>query len=104
MAAVLGGFAVLLLAIGALAVTASGVAPLVFATVAFTAAVLLALMSWGTLHSTRPARAHACGCGHDHDPAELDVAADEDDACGRDECAHDCANCVFAASRASTAS
>lgn len=99
MAAVLAGFALLLLAIGAVSVSATDTtAGPVFAAVAFAAAALLGLMTWGLVHSTRPRPARAvqfCTCDHDHDPAEQGIS----DTCGTDDCAHDCASCVLAASR-----
>lgn len=103
MAAVLSGFAVLLLAIGAVSVSATGTtAGPVFAAVAFVAAALLAMITWGLIHSTRPQRvgpAQFCTCDHDHDPAEQGIS----DTCGTDDCAHDCASCVLAASRSGVA-
>lgn len=117
-AALLGLLAVFMIAVGVLpwaAETSPGVR--VVATVVLVAAVLVALVAWGLLHSTvlderRQADAEfdarlieaagpagACGCGHDHDPDELHIT----DACAHDgggvECEHNCDSCVLAALR-----
>lgn len=114
-AATLGLFVALFVAVGAVAATGrhTAAAP-VFAGIAIGAAVLLGLIAWGVVHSIRldetearldaaieaTVRAHAgqlCDCGHEHDPAELHVT----DACAHDgtgaTCAHDCATCVLRA-------
>ena len=117
MAATLGVFAVLLLAVGIVSVAGPDVpAAPVFAVIAFVAAVLLALVAWGMLRSVRIDEADAqldaaivsavaasgrqmCDCGHEHDPGELHVT----DACAHDgtgaACTHDCETCVLAALR-----
>jgi hypothetical protein len=119
LAATLGLFSVLFIAVGAVAATGTGSAAApVFSAVALVIAALLALMAWGIAHSvkldlaeqrldraieeTMSARgASMCGCGHDHDPDELHVT----DACAHDgsgaACAHDCDTCVLAAMRPS---
>ena len=119
LAATLGLFTVLFIAVGAVAATGSGsaVAP-AFSAVALVIALLLALMAWGIAHSikldlaeqrldraieaTVAARGGSmCSCGHDHDPNELHVS----DACAHDgsgaACEHDCESCVLAAMRPS---
>jgi hypothetical protein len=116
LAAMLGLFAVLFIAIGVVSATGAGAtsAP-AFAAAAFVVATLLGLMAWGVRHSIAIDRAERrldraieaavasngadmCGCGHQHDPDELHVTD-----CGRDgtgaACAHDCANCVLAGYR-----
>lgn len=114
MAAVLGLFAVLFVAVGAVAATgASSAALQVFVAVAIVAGLLLALMSWGIMRSVTLERSGAdldaliteaversggsmCDCGHEHDPTELHVT---DDPCEKDghghECTHTCETCVL---------
>ena len=119
-AATLGLFAVLFLAVGAVAATGTGTGVVrAFAAVALLLAVLLGLLAWGVAHSVKldladqrldaaiaqavaeHGGALACGCGHDHDPDELHVT----DACEHDgageTCEHDCETCVLAALRPS---
>jgi ABC-type nickel/cobalt efflux system permease component RcnA len=126
-AATVGLFAVLLVAVGAVAATGrtSAAAP-VFSVISLLLAVLLGLVSWGILRSVRmdladqrldaaieatladrPEYASLCSCGHDHDPNVLHVVDEEvaDEACSHDgggaACAHDCGTCVLAALRPS---
>lgn len=112
-AATLGLFVALLVAIAAVALTGrdNPAAP-VFSGIALGVAVLLALIAWGVAYSIRmdeaeaqldaaieaTVRAHGgqvCGCGHGHDAGELQVS----DACAHDGtgtiCSHDCAACVL---------
>jgi hypothetical protein len=119
LAATLGLFTVLFVAVGAVAATGAGSAAApAFSAIALVIAALLALMAWGIAHSikldlaeqrldraieeTVAARgASLCSCGHDHDLNELHVT----DACAHDgagaACAHDCETCVLAAMRPS---
>ncbi|MBE7190174.1 hypothetical protein [Jatrophihabitans endophyticus] len=113
LAATLGLFATLFVAVGAVAATGPATTVVrVFVGIALAVAVLLALMAWGVVHSVReqvaagaaieadrdldalidealaavPRRyGSLCNCGHDHDPTELHVT----DADGPDACAHD---------------
>lgn len=122
LAATLGLFAVLFVAVGAVAATGRGSAAApVFSAVALVIAALLALMAWGVQHSikidlaeqrldraiedaiaARGGNVLACGCGHEHDPGELHVT---DADCAHDgsgaACTHDCETCVLAALRPS---
>lgn len=89
LAATLGLFAVLFVAVGAVAATGTrtGVVD-AFIVVALVVAVVLALMAWGVLHSAQLDEAEQrldaaiedavraggrslCDCGHEHDPDEL---------------------------------
>jgi hypothetical protein len=125
LAATLGLFAVLLVAIGAVAATGSGSAAFpVFSAVALVMAAGLGLLAWGVSRSVRldlaeqqldaaiesalaqrPEYASLCNCGHEHDPNELHVTDAPGDACAHDgagaACAHDCSTCVLAALRPS---
>jgi hypothetical protein len=124
LAATLGLFAVLFIAIAAVAGTgpATGVNR-AFLIVALLVAVLLALTGWGVLQSVKAdldeerldaAIADAvasrgrslCTCGHEHDPNELHVV-DEEPACAEDGlghgCAHSCETCVLATLRSTPA-
>jgi hypothetical protein len=119
LAGVLGLFAVLFVAIGAVTATGADTAMLkAFVAVAFVVAVLLALVAWGVVHSVSleladqrvdamvsdavaeavagGSTALQCGCGHDHDPDELHVT---DDPCAHDGagvgCTHSCDTCVL---------
>ncbi|WP_375479388.1 hypothetical protein [uncultured Jatrophihabitans sp.] len=104
LAATLGLFSVLFVAIGAVAATglSSGLV-LSFVVIAFVLALVLALMSWGVAISIKDEIAErrlddaleaalaahgaaggggggrVCGCGHEHDPDELHIV-DQDDA------------------------
>jgi NhaP-type Na+/H+ or K+/H+ antiporter len=112
-----GVFAALFLTIGAVAVTGSGVASVVYAVLGFVVGAVLGLLAWGLLrtisidvaselldreleHAVAASGANMCGCGHEHDPDELHVT----DACAHDgagaACSHDCATCVLAGLRA----
>jgi hypothetical protein len=121
LAATLGLFTVLFVAVGAVAATGSGTAAApAFSAVALVIAALLALLAWGISHSVKidlaeqrldqaiaaTVIAHGgtmCDCGHDHDPNELHVSDAE--ACEHDgsgaACTHDCQTCVLAALRPS---
>lgn len=127
-AATLGLFSVLFIAVGAVAATGTRTTVVtVFVVIAFVIALLLALMAWGVLHSIsldlrtvqaagagrridaaieqalaeQGGSAIGCGCGHDHDPDELHVT---DDPCSRDggghECSQTCDTCVLSRLRA----
>jgi hypothetical protein len=93
LAATLGLFSVLLIAIGAVAATGrtSAAAP-VFSIVALVIAALVGLVAWGVTRSVRmdldeqrldeaieatlagkPEFATLCSCGHDHDPNDLHI-------------------------------
>lgn len=121
LAATVGLFATLFVAVGAVAMTGSGpMVVRVFSTVALVVAVLLALLAWGVARSVALEVAEArldraieqsirdgnvplsCGCGHEHDRDELHVTGDQchHDGTGAD-CAHDCQSCVLAAMRPS---
>jgi hypothetical protein len=120
LAATLGLFTVLFVAVGAVAASGRGssAAP-AFAAIALVIAGLLALLAWGLQHSVTLDLAEQrldraieatvaaqggtmCDCGHDHDPNELHVSGD---ACAHDgsgaACTHDCETCVLAALRPS---
>ncbi|MCW2494975.1 hypothetical protein [Jatrophihabitans sp.] len=126
-AATVGLFAVLLIAVGAVAATGrtSAAAP-VFAVIALLLAVFLGLVCWGIMRSVRmdladqrldaaieatladrPEYATLCNCGHEHDPNVLHVVDEEGpaEACAHDgggaACAHDCSTCVLASLRPS---
>jgi hypothetical protein len=119
-AATLGLFAMLFLAVGALCATVATSAVVVgCVVVTLLIALVLALMAWGVAQSVRTDRSAAklesaiedalaangtsladlscgSGCGHDHDPDELVVT---DDTCAHDGaghlCSHTCETCVF---------
>lgn len=123
LAATLGLFSVLFVAVAAVSATGPGTVTIrVFMTVAVLAAVVLALMAWGVVASIRVESAHAeldaaieatvgrgrlCDCGHEHDPDELHITDAEPEAatCAADgrghDCAHSCDTCVLAAMRPS---
>jgi hypothetical protein len=131
LAATVGLFATLFIAVGAVAATGPSSAGVrVFSVLAFVVAGLLALTGWGMLRSVRLDAAEqrldravaasvaalgpearqqvACGCGHDHDPGEMHVSGEPAAAgaeCGHDGhglvCAHDCEVCVLATMRPS---
>ncbi|MGN6609529.1 MAG: hypothetical protein ACTHMS_21280 [Jatrophihabitans sp.] len=130
LAATIGLFAMLFLAVGAVSLTRSGggAGYTVFQVAAFVIAVLLAMVSWGVVTSVKNDLAEQkldaaiaevvgsrpdslCSCGHEHDPTELHVVDAEPgaaaDACAHDgggaACAHDCQTCVLAALRPSAA-
>ncbi|MEO6886387.1 MAG: hypothetical protein ABI232_08910 [Jatrophihabitantaceae bacterium] len=129
-AATLALFAVLFVAVGAVATTGrtTGVVQ-AFSATALIIAVLLGLMAWGVLHSVkldlaeaelddainaaitaRGGKDIACGCGHDHDMDEMHVTghAPSPGACAHDgagsDCAHSCDTCVLTALRPSPSS
>ncbi|WP_375489037.1 hypothetical protein [uncultured Jatrophihabitans sp.] len=121
-AATLGLFAVLLIAVGAVAATGAHTAAMTaFVVVALVAGAVVAVLSWGVALSIRNDReaAHldaaiadavaehsvpggaaagalACGCGHEHDPEELHVQGDP---CAHDGhgdlCSRTCDTCVL---------
>ncbi|HET6876636.1 MAG TPA: hypothetical protein VFH38_03830 [Jatrophihabitans sp.] len=121
LAATLGLFATLFVAIGAVAATGAHTAALqAFVVVALVVAVVLALLAWGVAHSVRVDAADRaldsaiseivgsqsgslCTCGHEHDPGEMHVTGAE--VCAHDgsgtDCAHNCDTCVLAALRPS---
>ena len=122
LAATLGLFAVLFVAVGAVAATGPGTAIIrAFVVVALVVALFLALMAWGVVHSVRTDTAEnrldavieqavaaapkgfgqLCDCGHQHDPTELHITdADVPDAAGAHEhsaaCSHDGAGAACA--------
>lgn len=130
-AAVVGLFAALFATVGVLCwVRDTGVALRVIGVIVLVAAVALGLICWGLLSSIRVDRLSdefdaeiaetiarhdvTCGCGHDHDMAEMTEIAGENpdvgaasavvgascigDGHGQD-CVHDCASCTLAAMR-----
>jgi hypothetical protein len=118
LAATLGLFSVLFIAVGAVAATGPSNGLLkAFIVVVLLVAVLLALLAWGVARTVRVDLADQrldaaigaaveaggssmCGCGHEHDPDELHVTDDpcEKDGAGR-ECTHSCDTCVLARMR-----
>jgi len=127
-AATLGLFATLCIAIGAVAATGATTALIKgFVVVALLIAVLLGLMAWGVLHSikldlnersldaaieaaVRSSGRSMCDCGHQHDPDELHFVDGEGQhltgvKCAHDgtgtDCSHSCDTCVLAAMRPS---
>ena len=126
LAATLGLFASLFIAVGAVAATGPGTAAIrAFVVIALVVGILLALMGWGVVHSVRvdtadrtldaaieqavaaaPQRfGQLCNCGHEHDPTELHITDAEPALCEHDgggaACAHDCASCVLGSLRPS---
>ncbi len=131
LAATLGLFSVLCVAVAAVSATGPDTVSIrVFMTVGLLAGVTLALMAWGVANSIRlesaeaeldaaieatvgghgPHGAHGqlCGCGHQHDPDELHITDAEPEpasSCTADGSGHDCAQscdtCVLAAMRPS---
>ena len=117
LAATIGLFAVLFLAVGSVALTvATTVGMKIFVALAFLVALGLGLVAWGVVTSIKNDLAEqrlddaiaeamaarnggSCGCGHDHDATEMHVS----DECRHDgsgaACAHDCDTCVLAAMR-----
>jgi hypothetical protein len=121
LAATLGLFSVLFIAVGAVAATGRPTAVIrVFVILSLAVAVLLALIAWGVARSVRLDRVdesldaaieavvaaspggfgQLCDCGHEHDPTELHVT---DDPCAQDgaghDCTHSCDTCVLAGLR-----
>jgi hypothetical protein len=118
LAATLGLFSMLFIAVGAVAATGASTAVIkAFVVVALLVAVVLGLMAWGVVHSVKLDQAEQrldaaieaavtarggsmCDCGHEHDPDELHVV---DDPCSQDGhgvgCTHSCDTCVLAALR-----
>jgi hypothetical protein len=127
LAATVGLFAVLFVAVGVVATTGNSPGVVrVFSAVSLGVAAVLALAAWGIAHSVKVDLAEqqlsaaieasigklgrdeiGCGCGHEHDPDELHVsnAGREQDACDHDgrgaDCTHSCDTCVLAALRPS---
>jgi hypothetical protein len=122
-AATLGLFAMLFVAVGAVAATGATTALVkAFVVIALLVAVVIALIAWGVLHSARAdvaelrldaaieqtVRAYGsqlCDCGHEHDPDELHYVGAT--TCAHDgtgtDCAHSCDTCVLSALRAPAA-
>lgn len=120
LAATLGLFAVLFVAMGLVATT--GRTPTVvkvFSAIALIMAALLGLAAWGVVHSVHLdlsaarldkqlgdiAAGQGCGCGCDHDADEMQVTPPAPNICGHDgsgtDCGHDCQSCVLASMRPS---
>jgi hypothetical protein len=117
LAATLGLFAMLFVAVGAVAATGASTGLVKgFVVVALVIAVLLGLMAWGVMHSVRQELAERqldavieaavrsqgqslCSCGHEHDPNEMHYT----DGCAHDgkgtDCSHSCDTCVLTALR-----
>jgi hypothetical protein len=126
LAATLGLFAVLFVAVGVVASTGAtpGVVR-VFSAVALVVAMVLGAIAWGVTHSVTidvreqrldraieramaeraPTGGHplSCGCGHDHDADELHVTDADAGRCpvSGTDCAHSCDSCVLASMRPS---
>ena len=127
-AATLGLFATLFMAVGVVAATGATTAVLTgFAALAFVVAVLLGLMTWGVVRSIKldvterrldaaigaaltASGRSMCDCGVEHDPDEMHVVEGDDQrltgtSCRHDgsgtECSHSCDSCVLAAMRPS---
>jgi hypothetical protein len=126
LAATLGLFAMLFVAVGAVAATGADTALIkAFVMVALVTAVVLALIAWGVLRSVkldqvdnrldaaieaavRAGGGQMCDCGHEHDPDEMHVVdAPVIEACSHDgtgaDCAHSCDTCVLASLRTAAA-
>jgi hypothetical protein len=121
LAATLGLFAMLFIAVGAVAATGASTAIVKgFVVVALLVALALALMAWGVAQSVKADVAERrldaaieqtviarggsmCDCGVEHDPTELHVT---DDPCAHDGagtgCTHTCDTCVLSQLRRST--
>lgn len=127
-AATLGLFATLFLAVGAVAATGASTSLIkAFVVVALVVAVVLALMAWGIVHSVKidvdarrldaaieeavaASGLRTCDCGHEHDPDELHFVDEPGQhltgrSCAHDgtgvDCAHSCDTCVLATMRPS---
>jgi hypothetical protein len=125
-AATLGLFAMLFVAVGAVSATGASTGLVkAFVAVALLVAALLGLMAWGVLRSVKidaadrrldaaieaavaAGGASMCGCGIAHDPDELHFVDGEGqhltgNRCAHDgtglDCAHSCDTCVLAAMR-----
>jgi hypothetical protein len=122
LAATVGLFAVLFVAVGVVATTGSSPGVVrVFSAVSLGVAAVLALAAWGIAYSVKVDLAEqrldaaiaasvgelgrdeiSCGCGHEHDPDELHVV---DAGCEHDGrgvgCTHSCDTCVLATLRPS---
>jgi hypothetical protein len=125
-AATLGLFAMLFIAVGAVAATGASTAVVkAFVVIALVIAVALGLMAWGVLHSVKldlsaqrldaaieaaviSRGGQLCDCGHEHDPDELHFTDGEGQhvtgkTCSHDgtgiDCAHSCDTCVLATMR-----
>lgn len=122
-AATLGLFAMLFIAVGAVAATGADTAAIkAFVVIALVLAAVLGLMALGVLRSikldlaeqridaaiaeaVRARGGSMCDCGHEHDPTEMHYVGE--DACAHDgsgaECSHSCDTCVLAAMRPASA-
>jgi hypothetical protein len=130
LAATLGLFAVLFVAVGTVAATSASTALVKgFVVIALLVAVFLGLTAWGVLHSVRLDLAERrldaaieaavtasgrsmCDCGVEHDPDEMHFVDGEGQHLSGRRCAHDgtgtdcnhsCDTCVLAATRPSPA-
>jgi hypothetical protein len=116
LAATLGLFSVLFVAVAAVTATEPTTPALTaFLVIALLVAVVLALMGWGIVNSVRRDLADQrldeaieqaigtrslCSCGHDHDPTELHITGDPCDRDGHGQgCTHSCDSCVLASMR-----
>jgi hypothetical protein len=126
LAATLGLFSMVFLAVGAVAATGASTSVIrAFVVVALVVAVVLALMAWGVVHSVKldvaerrldaaieeavaAQGARMCDCGHDHDPDEMHFVGEPGQhvtgsACAHDgtgtDCSHSCDTCVLATAR-----
>lgn len=119
LAATLGLFAMLFIAVGAVAATGASTGVVKgFVVVALLIAMVLGLMAWGVMRSVKQDLAERrldaaieaavraqgqsmCDCGHDHDPTEMHYVSG--DACAHDGhgvgCSHSCDTCVLAGMR-----
>jgi hypothetical protein len=126
-AATLGLFAMLFIAVGAVAATGATTALVKgFVAVSLLVAMILGLMAWGVVRSVRlDAAEHRldaaidaavrssgrqmCDCDVEHDPTEMHIVGDDRefgvDACAHDGagvgCEHSCESCVLSAMRPS---
>jgi hypothetical protein len=118
LAATLGLFSMLFIAVGAVAATGASTGIVkAFVVIALLVAVALGLVGWGVARSVKvelaerridsvieeavqAGGASMCDCGHEHDPDELHVV---DDPCAGDGhgvgCTHSCDTCVLASLR-----
>jgi hypothetical protein len=130
LAATLGLFATLFVAIGVVSLTGRSTpgAVRIFAAVALAMATVLGLSAWGVAHSVKVELAEqrldnaieaavaarpdlSCDCGHEHDPDEMTEGSlrpehrHDTDACAHDgsgtDCSHSCDTCVLASMRPS---
>jgi hypothetical protein len=119
LAATFGLFAMLFVAVGAVAATGASTGVVKgFVVVALVIAVVLGLIAWGVMRSVKQDLAERrldaaieaavraqgqsmCECGHEHDPNEMHYVAG--DACAHDgtgtACSHSCDTCILAGLR-----